>query len=41
MVKNVVVLNTEEYHLVIIKNEITPFTATWMHLEIIILSEAS
>ena len=29
------------YYLAIIKNEIMPFTATWMDLEIIILSEIS
>ena len=41
MVKNVVVLNTEEYYSVIIKNEIMPSTVTWVHLEIVMLSEAS
>ena len=30
-----------EYYLVIEKNEIMPFAATWMDLEIIILSEVS
>ena len=30
-----------EYHLTIKKNEIMPFMATWMELEIIILSEVS
>ena len=30
-----------EYYLAIKKNEILPFAATWMDLEIIILSEVS
>ena len=30
-----------EYHLTIKKNEIMPFMATWMDLEIVILSEVS
>ena len=41
MVKNVVVLNTEDYYSIIIKNEIMPFTATWIDLEIIIVSEVN
>ena len=32
---------TMEYYLAIKKNEIMPFAATWMDLEMIILSEAS
>ena len=34
-------LYTTEYHSAIKKNEIMPFAATWMDLEIIILSEVS
>jgi len=33
--------HTMEYYSFIKKNEIIPFTATWMDLEIIILSKAS
>ena len=33
--------DTMEHHSMIKKNEIMPFTATWMDLEIIILSEVS
>ena len=32
---------TMEYYSAIIKNKIMPFEATWMQLEIIILSEVS
>ena len=31
--------HTQEYYAAIKKNEIMPFAATWMDLEIIILSE--
>ena len=34
-------LYTMEYYLAIKKNEIMPFTATWMDIEIIIRSEVS
>ena len=34
-----VYVHTVEYYSAIKKNEIMPFTATWMDLEIIILSE--
>ena len=33
--------HTEEYYSAVNKNEILPFTATWIDLEIIILSEVS
>ena len=39
-IKKLWYLNTVEYYSAI-KNEIIPFTATWMQLEIIILSEVS
>ena len=32
---------TLEYYSAITKNEIMPFTATWMELEIVILNEVS
>ena len=35
------VLETIEYYSVIKKNEIIPFVATWMDLEMIILNEVS
>ena len=34
-------IHTMEYHSAIKKNEIMPFTATWMDLENVILSEVS
>ena len=33
--------HTMEYHLAMKRNEIMPFAATWMDLEIVILSEVS
>ena len=39
--EDVVYRYTEEYYLAMKKNEIVPFTVTWMDLEIIILSEVS
>ena len=34
-------ISTKEYYSAIKKNEIMPFAATWMELEILILSEVS
>ena len=39
--EDVVYMYTMEYYSAINKNEIMPFAATWMDLEIIILSEVS
>ena len=38
-IKKMCYIYTVEYYSAIKKNEIMPFAATWMHLEIIILSE--
>ena len=40
-IKKVRYIYTVEYYSAIKKNEIMPFAATWMDLEIIILSEVS
>ena len=39
--KEVVHIYTMEYHSAIKKNKIIPFAATWMDLELVILSEVS
>ena len=39
--EDVVCIYTTEYYSAIKKNEIMPFAATWMDLEMIILSEVS
>ena len=38
-IKKMWYVHTMEYYLAIKKNKITPFVATWMDLEIIILTE--
>ena len=40
-IKKMWYIYTREYYSVIKKNEIMPFTATWVDLEVIILSEVS
>ena len=40
-IKKMCYINTKEYYSAIKKNEIMPFAATWMKLEIIILNEVS
>ena len=40
-IKKMSYIHTMEYYSAIKKNEIMPFAATWMDLEIIILSEVS
>ena len=40
-VKKMWYINTLQYYLAIKKNEITPFAATWMDLEFVVLSEVS
>ena len=40
-IKTMWYINTMEYYTAIKKNEIRPFTTTWMDLESVILSEVS